>query len=94
MAGRVCGEGNTEAETSRMRWNHLCKELVWKEPWKQRDPRQKRVLMHLRNRNVNEKKDSRTGKLTGKRWRWTGARQDEFVVQGLTLGLYFKKREF
>ena len=89
MAGRVCGEGNTEAETSRMRWNHLCKELVWKEPWKQRDPRQKRVLMHLRKRNVNEKKDSRTGKLTGKRWRWTGARQDEFVVQGLTLGLYF-----
>ena len=42
---------------------------------------------------MNKKKDSRTGKVTGKSWRWTGARQDEFVVQGLNLGFYFKKRE-
>ena len=60
---------------------------------KLRDPRQKRALMHLRQKNVNEKKDSRTGKLTGKSWRWTGARQEEFVVQVIKLGLYFKKRE-
>ena len=33
--GGFYGEGNIWAETSRMGRNHLCKDLVWREPFKQ-----------------------------------------------------------